>query len=348
MKTTIRSFFFFIVLALLTACGGEKVKYETYHNKFYNYTVEYPDFLIPQGEAANQDGQKFISEDQRIQIFVYRDYKNDYLSGGELYSIGEAYNEELKLTEGVFNKKLDAKSYLIAYKTDDVLYAVYALISDDNYFNIRFEYPAKDKDMMKSVIDYVIHSFKVEALDGNVVVSAGDVSAGGSADMFPAFLAGFLNDCYWGKNFNNLLRSKDKVLARYIDSKMDVRRYYAPGTIVRLGTRAEDFGFSDENDFVSKAKSGGEVFFEFIAKDIGPCGLDFGNNKVYYQWIEKVPDEVFYKDTFEAIPVKIAYPNEKIMAVYVFNAYGNPRGFYFVYTPNGWKLAFVDDTLCQA
>lgn len=243
MKTTIKSFFFLVVLVILTACAGEKVKYETYHNKFYNYAVEYPDFLIPQEEAANQDGQKFISKDSKIQLLVYRDYKNDYLTGGELYSIGEAYNEELKLTEGVFYKKLDAKSYLIEYKTDDVLYAVYALISDDNYFNIRFEYPDKDKDMMKSVIDYVIHSFKVEALDGNVVVSAGVVSARGSADMFPAFLAGFLNDCYWGKNFNRLLRNKDKVLATYIDSKMDVRRYFAPGTIARLGKRAEDFGF---------------------------------------------------------------------------------------------------------
>lgn len=348
MKITIRLFFFLVVLVLFTACGGSKVKYKTYHNQFYNYTVEYPDFLIPQGETANQDGQKFISEDQKVQLLVYRDYKNDYLTGGELYSIGEAYNEELKITEGVFYKKLEAKSYLIEYQTDDVLYAVYALISDDNYFNIRFEYLEKEKDMMKSVIDYVIHSFKVEVLDENAVASTEKTSAGSSADMFPAFLGGFLNDCYWGKNFNSLLRNKDKVLATYIDSKMDVRRYFAPGTIAQLGKRAEDFGFSSEDDFVSKAKFRKEVIFKFIAEDLGPCGLDFGDNKVYYQWIEKVPDEVFHTETFETKPVKIVYPNAKIMAVYIPNAYGNPRGFYFVDTPDGWKLAFVDDTLCQA
>ena len=71
--------YLFIALVLLTACSGNpgkkdtqqnKVSYETYHNNRYDYTVEYPDFLIPQGEADSGDGQKFISEDKDIQLIV--------------------------------------------------------------------------------------------------------------------------------------------------------------------------------------------------------------------------------------------------------------------------------------
>ncbi|MDD4575751.1 MAG: hypothetical protein PHI36_04925 [Bacteroidales bacterium] len=351
MKTTIKSSLFLVVLAFLTACGGSKVKYETYHNQFYNFTVEYPDFLIPQGEAANQDGQKFISEDQTIQLFVYRDYKNDYLSGGDLYTVSEAYNEELKLIEGVFNKKIEDKHYIIEYKTENVLHYDYALLSGDNYFNIRFEYPENEKDRMKSTVENVIKSFKVEALDANADEPASNASAGGSEDPFLVFLEGFLKDCYWGKNINNLLRKKDKNLANYIDSKMDVRRYYAPGTIARLGTRDEDFGFSQEDDFTTRPRATGDLIFEYINDhdNSTPCELIYSNiNVIYYTAINSVPNVVVSNETFETKPVKIAYPEAQLMAVYLPNAYGNPRGFYFINTPNGWKLAFVDDSLCEA
>ncbi len=166
-----------VILAMLSACSGNPrktdaeqgtVEYKTYHNQFYDYTVEYPDFLIPQGEATNQDGQKFVSEDQRIRLLVYRDYKNNYLTGGNLYTVGEAYEEDLKLREGVFNKKLNDKHYIIEYKIDDILHTDYALLDGDNYFNIRFEYPDKEKEMMKGIIEHVINSFKVGVLDTGV------------------------------------------------------------------------------------------------------------------------------------------------------------------------------------
>ena len=72
MKELIYSFPI-LFLMLLFACGENtdkakaqqnNVNYKTYHNHRYDYTVEYPDFLIPQGEGGRQDGQKFISEDQ--------------------------------------------------------------------------------------------------------------------------------------------------------------------------------------------------------------------------------------------------------------------------------------------
>ncbi len=72
------------------------------------------------------------------------------------------------------------------------------------------------------------------------------------------------------------------------------------------------------------------------------------NNKIYYQWIETVPDLLVDMETFETKPVETAYPNAGIVAVYFTNSYNNPVGYYFINTPNGWELAFVDDTLCGA
>lgn len=349
MTTTIRQLLLFMAIALLTACDASTVQYETYRNRMNDYTVEYPGYLIAQGEATNQDGQRFLSEDGKTQLLVYIDYKNNYLEGGDLYTIDEAYEQELKLKEGVFNKQLGDAHYIIEYKKDDILHTVYAVIQDDYYYNIRFEYPEKDKEMMIGIVSHVIKSLRVKVSEGSVIWHDDNASAGGAEDMFPAFLEGFLNDSYWGKNFNTLLRNKDKALATYIDPKMDVRRYYAPGTVAKLASRAEDFGFAREDDFVSKPTIDGEEVFELIASDADHCSLDFdNNNKIYYQWLNAIPDVVINMETFATKPVKLAYFNAQIMAVYLPNAYGNPRGFYFINTPDGWKLAFVDDAQCGA
>lgn len=348
MNTTIKQLILFISFGLLTACDTSTVKYETYFNRMNDYTVEYPSHLIPQGEATNKDGQKFFSEDGKTQLFVYIDSKNDYLEGGGLYPINKAYEQELKSKEGVFNKKLSEEHYIIEYKKDDILHTVYAAIHDDYYYNFRFEYPEKDKKMMADIINHVIKSLRVKVSEGTVGPDS-NASAGGAEDMFPPFLKSFLNDSYWGKNFNTLLRNKDNALATYIDPKMDVRRYYAPGTVAKLASRAEDFGFASEDDFVSKPTIEGEEVFESITSDTDQCSLNFNNkNKIYYRWLEGVPDVVVNMETFATKPVQIPYPNAQFMAVYLPNPSGNPRGFYFINTPDGWKFAFVDDAQCGA
>lgn len=342
-----------LLLISLTACGSNtkketksnSVEYEVYHNQQYYYSIKYPYILIPQGESDNGDGQMFLSEDNRIQLLVYRDYKNDYITGGELYTLKEAFQEDLKIIDGVFNKKIEDNYYIIEYKTDEIIYTYYAQLYKENYYNMLFQYPEEEKDMMKDIIKHVIESLDVDT-HGTERATTPD---GELEDLFPAFLERFLKDCYWGKNFNKLLQDNDNTLATYIDSKMDVRRYHAPGTVIKLASRSEGFAFDDYTDFENKSESNGKEVFEKIATDENPCMLDSeGNNKIYFQCIETVPDLLVDMETFKTEPVEIAYSNVKIMAVYLSNAYNNPRGFYFIDTPEGWKLAFVDDTLCGA
>lgn len=340
--------YFSIAFLFLTACSGNgqkvnskggEVEYEVYFNDRYHYSVEYPDFLIPQGEADSEDGQKFISEDEKIQMMVFYQFKNDAEADGENLPIEKAFEEELSWKEGVISKKLEKDYYLIESVTGNVMFTEYVFFRD-NYFDIYFEYPENEKNRMKSIINHVVKSFYVEN---------GNTSAGEYEDNFPSFLEGFLNDCYWGKNFNNLLRNNDKAVAKYLDKKMDIRRYYAPGTIAKLGTRADDFGFAPEDDFMFKPKPTGDLIFEYINDESNPCELIYSNiNVIYYENIDNVPDIIVNNETFDTRPVKMAYHDARIVAVYLADKYDNPRGFYFIYTPEGWKLAFVDDSFCSA
>lgn len=342
-----------LLIVSLSACGGSRekktktnsVEHEVYYNQQYHYSVEYPSFLIPQGESDNGDGQRFISEDNSVQLLVYRDYKNDYLTGGELYTLKEAFQEDLKTIEGVFNKRIEDNYYIIEYKTDETIYTYYAQLHRNNYYNILFQYSEEDKKMMKNIIEHVIESLDIDVYGAE----RGKGSTERLKDLFPTFLEGFLKDCYWGKNFNSLLNNRDKTLNAYIDPNMDVRRYYALGTVAKLASRSEGFGFDDYTDFETKPETNGEEVFKLIETDKSPCTLDYeGNSKIYYQWIETVPELLVNMETFETEQVDIIYPNAEIMAVYLPNAYNNPVGYYFIYTPNGWKLAFVDDSLSGA
>ena len=349
----------FMVMTLVIACSGNTAHgdtsgtYDTYHNDRYDYTVDYPSFLIPQGEADSADGQKFFSKDQKIQMLVYYQWKDDFTTEGENLPIREAYNEDLSYKEGVISSTLEKNHYIIESKVGNTLQTHYVLF-EDNYFNIYFEYPESDKARMKSVIEHIIQSFKVDVFPDNTVTAMeeGEISTD-AADKFPDFLEGFLHDNYWHNNINRLLRSKDKNLANAIDSKMDVRRYYARGTITQLATREEDFGFAAEDDFSTRPSVTGELIFEYINDDSDPCALIFSESDsdiyvIYYKSIESVPDVVVNNETLEIQPVKTAYPEAHIMAVYLPDADNNPRGFYFFETPDGWKLAFIDDSFCGA
>ena len=345
----------FIALTLIVACSGstahsdELVAYDTYHNDRYDYSVDYPTFLIPQGEADSGDGQKFFSKDKKIQILVYYQFKDDVNADGESLPIEKAYEEELLSKEGVISKKLEKDYYFIESQVGDMIVTDYVLWRNQ-YFHMYFEYPKSEKHRMKNVIEHVIKSFKVEVLPSD---AATETAYADDEDTFVPFLKNFLNDNYWAKNFNTLLRNKDKTLSNYIDPKMDVRRYYAPGTIARLATRQQDFGFAPEDDFRTKPKPMGEFIFEYVNDDSSPCDLIYSELDsevyvIYYISIDSVPDVVVNNETFETKPVKMVYPDAEIRAVYLPDIYNNPRGFYFIHTPNGWKLAFVDDSFCSA
>lgn len=349
MKIAAKHIPLLLVLALFMACSASSVHYETYHNERYGYWVDYPDFLLPQGEASSQDGQRFISADEQIQLLVYYEYKNDFAADGGHLPLHAAYEADLQGIEAVISNTLAENHYRLEYQVGQRMHADYVLLDGYRYFNIRFEYPATEQARLQTVIAHVFSSFRLDAPALVDTQQADTAWSGETTHSFPAFLTGFLQENYWGRNINSLLRSNDAGLAAYLDPEMDVRRYYAPGTVAKLASRAEDFAFAQEDDFTHRPVLQGELVLERLSDTQNPCELDFNPaNKIYYQKLTAVPDVVVNSETLATAAVPLTDASAELMAVFLPDAYSNPRGFYFVLTPTGWKLALVDDALCGA
>ncbi len=314
--------------------SDQSVQYQTYCNERYGYCVDYPDFLIPQGESDNGDGQQFISENDEQKLWVYRDAKMDMMTG-DLLSLRQAYQDDCQSKLEVTKKELFDNYYFIKGKTSEKsTFSQYSILVNNDYFTIYFEYPHRDDKLFNGIGKKVSGSFNIGM---NIE----------SRDEFPTFLFHFLNECFYENNFNRLLHDKSDRLAPYIDKEMGVQRYYALGTIPKLFSRSDNFGFDEHTDFETKPEAGGEYSLLYLDTDTMICDLDFdGYSKLYYHSTDKVPDIVINFETFEMAPVQLPYQDAAIMVVYLPNRFNNPRAFYFIETPSGWKLAFVDDTLC--
>lgn len=225
-----------IALILLVSCGGKSAKqtadninvtYETYCNERYDFCVDYPGSFIPQGEPDAADGQKFLfnlSADEPSSMTVYRTFKAIY---GDNPTVTEAYSEDLQTFDAanLTDKKLEQSYYYFAGKTDgDKLFKQYTIFANDDYFVIRFEYDKAESDFFDAVAKHVSESFSVAARR----------EMADEDDAFTKMVFEFIYECYDEKNFNTLLRTNDKRLAKYIDPKMDVRRYYNPGSVPYL------------------------------------------------------------------------------------------------------------------
>jgi hypothetical protein len=84
-----------LIICLVAGASNSQDKYSTYSNSRFSYSISYPTaLLIPQGEADNGDGQKFLSRDGRAEMIVYG--SNNALE----QSLRDLYNEQLRRAEG--------------------------------------------------------------------------------------------------------------------------------------------------------------------------------------------------------------------------------------------------------
>ncbi|MFZ6742567.1 hypothetical protein ACO0LC_05055 [Undibacterium sp. JH2W] len=63
---------FLLLLSLVSfSAQAADTAYKTYVNGRYGFVIEYPVYLLPQGEAANGDGQVFVSRTEDAELRVY-------------------------------------------------------------------------------------------------------------------------------------------------------------------------------------------------------------------------------------------------------------------------------------
>jgi hypothetical protein len=115
-----------INLPQLDAQESGDLQYNTYANARFNYTIKYPlNILIPQGESANGDGQKFISPDGQAILTVWGEYN------ALDESLKNRYNEVLnKLSGSITYKILKDNVFVIScYQGNKIFYQKTILIN---------------------------------------------------------------------------------------------------------------------------------------------------------------------------------------------------------------------------
>jgi hypothetical protein len=168
---------------------------------------------------------------------------------------------------------------------------------------------------------------------------------GGVGGDFRKFLTAFLDDCWWDKNFNMMLYDRDMALNPYIDGMMDVRRYYNPGTVTRLFNRAQEFGWWGEVDYEIHKRV--ELPFFEGEPDGGLCDESKDRDGIYIARAGSVPGDAD-SETLRTYPVELPRPGAAIMKVQILQKGWIVKTFYFLETPGGWKLGFIDDSDCGA
>jgi hypothetical protein len=82
------------VLCGVSWAGG--ISYKRYINVRFAYGISYPaGVLIPQGEADNGDGQKFVSKDKRVEMLAYGSTNADLMDEMDVVTIRAIHARDL-------------------------------------------------------------------------------------------------------------------------------------------------------------------------------------------------------------------------------------------------------------
>lgn len=129
------------------------ITYKKYSNVKYGYSINYPDFMIPNGESDSGDGQKFYF-DKETYIAVWASFNMD--------GIEKEYNSTKETTDSYSVLK---KTWFIRSGTDSTNHVYYRKTILDNEgfytYTMYFYYPSESKTKFDKIINDVTKSIKV-------------------------------------------------------------------------------------------------------------------------------------------------------------------------------------------
>ncbi|MBF0527809.1 MAG: hypothetical protein HQK55_00785 [Deltaproteobacteria bacterium] len=138
------------------ASGG--INYAIYNNPRFVYSIAYPEeILIPQGEADNGDGQKFLSKDGKVVMLVYGQFNVFNQTLKDAFS--KALKEE---TPGgkVTYKVLKGNWFVVSGKVSNRVFYQKTMLADDTFKTFRIEYPEDQKGVFDKITEEIVKSFK--------------------------------------------------------------------------------------------------------------------------------------------------------------------------------------------
>ena len=147
--------------ALKTSLANEQ-NFKIYHNGRFNYSISYPaEILLPQGEAENGDGQKFISKDGKVELIVYgsnnaldQTLKDTYQKALS----GSADSKDRKVTY----KKLGDHWFVVSGIEQGKIFYQKTYLKDDAFKTFEITYDQAQKASFDKITEAISKSFKVE------------------------------------------------------------------------------------------------------------------------------------------------------------------------------------------
>lgn len=133
--------------------------YVTYYNARFSYSIAYPArVLIPQGEPANGDGQKFLSKDGRAEMLVYG--SNNALN----QTLRDAYQEELSSAahpqRRVTYQVIKADWFVVSGTENGRVFYQKTFLRDDAFKTFRIEYDESQKGTFDAITTTIARSFR--------------------------------------------------------------------------------------------------------------------------------------------------------------------------------------------
>ncbi|GBC61254.1 hypothetical protein DENIS_2214 [Desulfonema ishimotonii] len=150
------------VLLLNVALAGDlKLKYKRYLNARFGYGISYPEgLLIPQGEADNGDGQKFLSEEHDVEMAVWggNNALDETLHSRFLEHLQSKTNDHPN--RNVTYKHLGRSWFVVSGFNGDKVFYNKTIFINDTFLVLHITYPKAKKTMLDPITSSISKSFK--------------------------------------------------------------------------------------------------------------------------------------------------------------------------------------------
>lgn len=154
--------FAILSLALLAQTATGQIRYESYSNARFDYSIDYPvNLLVPQRESTNGDGRAFLAKKGDAKMLVWGQYNALF------DTLTNAYQSDLEERgAGVTYKILLKDSYVISGTKAGKIYYQKTMLSgtdgdgDATFATFTIEYKKSEKAKYDPIVARISKSFK--------------------------------------------------------------------------------------------------------------------------------------------------------------------------------------------
>ena len=135
-----------------------RVSWRNYTNVRFQYTIRYPcDLLIPQGESASGDGERFLGRDGAT-LVVWGGYNTlgQTLSQFETDTVSRLAGNSGTATR----RKRHPTWFVVSGVTDDQIFHAKTILAGDIKRSFEFTYPRENADVYRAVTARIVTTFR--------------------------------------------------------------------------------------------------------------------------------------------------------------------------------------------